>query len=188
MQNDLAALALVLALGIVLTRVFMLRRAGTNAMHLGSIDKKDFLLPPFALLYFYTVFAAAFGLPLVSAQTFFDSEILAWFGVALCYLGVGILAASLVSFGKSFRVGIDVEHSDKLVTTGIFAYSRNPIYVAFASILLGQFLVFPNWILLAYLVGGGWLIHRQVLREEEFLNKQYGVEYAAYCKRVRRYL
>jgi protein-S-isoprenylcysteine O-methyltransferase Ste14 len=34
-----------------------------------------------------------------------------------------------MSFGTSFRVGIDVEHPDKLVTTGIFAVSRNPIYV-----------------------------------------------------------
>lgn len=188
MQNYLAALALVLAFGTVLTRVMMMRRAGTNAMHFGSMDKKDFLIPPFALFYFYTVFAAAFELPLVSAQTFFDSEIVAWLGVALCYVGVGFLAASLISFGASFRVGIDVEHSDKLVTTGIFAFSRNPIYVAFGFILLGQFLVFPNWILLAYLLGGVWLIHRQVRREEEFLQKQYGAEYAAYCKRVRRYL
>jgi len=54
MQNYLAALALVLAFGTVLTRVMMMRRAGTNAMHFGSMDKKDFLIPPFALFYFYT--------------------------------------------------------------------------------------------------------------------------------------
>ena len=43
--------------------------------------------------------------------------------------------------------------------------------------LIGQFLVFPNWILLVYLVAGSWLVHRQVLREEDFLQKHYGQEY-----------
>ncbi len=85
-------------------------------------------------------------------------------------------------------MGIDVDHFDKLVTTGVFAFSRNPIYVAFGLVLLGQFLVFPNWILLVYLVAGIWLFHRQVLREEEFMGKHYGNEYVRYCKRVRRYL
>ena len=80
-----------------------------------------------------------------------------------------MLFLNLVSFGNSFRVGIDQDHPDKLVTTGIFAFSRNPIYVAFGLILLGQFLVFSNWILLVYLVAAIWLFHRQVLREEAYL-------------------
>src|SRR5262249_6212550 len=150
MQRYLAALTLVLLLVMVLTRVFLMRRTGIRAMHFGRIDKTDFLIPPFALFYFYTVFAAAFNLPLVSTQEFFHSEALSWIGVFLCLGGVILLLVSLVSFGKSFRVGIDVDHPDKLVTTGVFAFSRNPIYVAFAFVLLGQFLVFPNWILLVY--------------------------------------
>jgi protein-S-isoprenylcysteine O-methyltransferase Ste14 len=95
---------------------------------------------------------------------------------------------SLISFGQSFRVGIDTEHPDKLITTGIFAVSRNPIYVAFAFILFSQFLIFPNWIVLVYLGAGMWLFNRQVLREEEYLKKHYGQEYSGYCSRVRRYL
>ena len=157
-------------------------------MHFGRLDKTDFLISPFALFYFYTVFAAAFNLPLVSTQTFFQSEVIAWVGVLLCFAGLILLLLSLVSFGKSFRVGIDVDHADKLVTTGIFTFSRNPIYVAFGFVLLGQFLVFPNWILLVYLVAGIWLFHRQVLREEAFLRNHYGQGYAEYCQRVRRYL
>ena len=156
-------------------------------MHFGKIDKTDFLIPPFALFFFYTVFAAAFNLPL-STQEFFHSEVISWVGVILCLAGLILLLLSLISFGKSFRVGIDVDLPDKLVTTGVFAFSRNPIYVAFAFVLLGQFLVFPDWILLTYLAAGIWLFHRQVLREEAFLRNQYGQEYAEYCNRVRRYL
>jgi len=175
-------------LGLVLTRVFMMKRRGVEAMHFGKTDKTDFLIPPFALLYFYLVFAAAFQWPTLSTQEFFHSEVIRWVGVLLCLAGLLLLLASLVSFGKSFRVGIDTNHPDKLITTGIFALSRNPIYVAFACLLLGQFLIFSNWILLVYLVAAVWLFHRQVVREEAFLKTQYGKAYAEYCNRVRRYI
>src|SRR5262249_4656950 len=137
MEGYLAALTIVLFLGMVLTRVYLLRRTGTRAIHFGRIDKTDFLIPPFALFYFYTVFAAAFNLPSVSTQTLFLSELLSWVGVLLCIVGLVLLLLSLVAFGKSFRVGIDVDHADKLVTMGVFAFSRNPIYVAFGFVLFG---------------------------------------------------
>jgi protein-S-isoprenylcysteine O-methyltransferase Ste14 len=156
-------------------------------MHFGKLDRKDFLIPPFALFYFYQVFAGAFDLPAVSKHQFFDSELISWVGVLLCLTGLILFLLSIISFGSSFRVGIDINNPDKLVTTGVFAISRNPIYVAFWIVLCGQFLVFPNWILLLYLVGATWLFHRQVLLEEAFLEKQYGEEYSEYCARVRRY-
>ncbi len=188
MPRYFAALTLVLVVGLVLSRVFMMRRRGIRAMRFGQLDKRDFLIPPFAFFYFYLVFAAAFGLPTVSRQEFFDSEIVAWIGVLFCLAGVVGLAWSLVSFGRSFRVGIDTEQPDKLITTGIFRLSRNPIYVASAFVLIGQFLIFPNWILLAYPLAAAWLVHRQVLLEEQYLKTHYGQEYADYCRRVRRYL
>ena len=188
MQGYFAALTIVLLLGMVWARVLLMRRQGIKAMHFGRIDKKDFLIPPFALFSFYIVFAAAFNLPTVSKREFFHSAIVSWVGVLLCVAGLFLMFLSLVSFGKSFRVGIDQDNSDKLVTTGIFAFSRNPIYVAFAFILLGQFLIFPNWILLVYVGAGIWLFHRQVLREEEYLKKHYGKDYLEYCNGVRRYL
>jgi protein-S-isoprenylcysteine O-methyltransferase Ste14 len=188
MPEYFAALTIVLFLGMVLTRVIMLRRRGIQAMYFANLDKKDFLIPPFVLFYFYLVFANAFHWPTVSTQEFFQSEILAWIGVLFCLAGLILVGWSLVSFGQSFRVGIDTEHPDKLITTGIFAFSRNPIYTAFALVLLGQFLIFPNWIILLYTFGGIWLFHRQVLREEDYLKEHYGQEYLDYSKRVRRYL
>jgi protein-S-isoprenylcysteine O-methyltransferase Ste14 len=134
------------------------------------------------------VFAAAFNFPTVSRQELFHSATVSWVGVLLCVGGLFLLFLSLVSFGKSFRVGIDQDHPDQLVTTGIFAFSRNPIYVAFGFVLLGQFLVFPNWILLVYLLAAIWLVRRQVSREEEYLRNHYGQEYSEYFDRVSRYL
>ncbi len=188
MPQYLAALTIVLLLGTVLGRVLLLRRTGTRAMHFGKLDKTDFLIPPVALCYFYTLFAAAFGWPLANTHWFFRSTAVAWLGLALCLAGVLILALSLVSFGSSFRVGIDVDRPGQLVTSGIFAVSRNPIYVGFFVFLLGQFLAFPGWVPLIALAAASLLFHRQVLREEEFMRQRYGQEYAEYCGRVRRYL
>ena len=53
-------------------------------MKFGDIDKTDFLIPPFVLLYVYAIFANAFRWPNVTTHQFFHSEIVAWIGVALC--------------------------------------------------------------------------------------------------------
>jgi protein-S-isoprenylcysteine O-methyltransferase Ste14 len=188
MPRYFAVLTIVLMLGMVMTRVLLMKRKGIEAMNFGKIDKTDFLIPPFALFYFYSVFAHTFNLPTVSGQEFFHAEAISWVGMLFCLAGLALLLWSLVSFGLSFRVGIDQNHPDKLITTGVFAFSRNPIYVAFAIILIGQFLIFPNWILLIYLGGAVWLFHRQVLREEDYLKQHYGKEYAEYCARVKRYI
>jgi protein-S-isoprenylcysteine O-methyltransferase Ste14 len=164
MPQYFAALTLVLLVVMVLTRVFLMRRRGIDAMHFGRIDKKDFLIPPFAAFYFYVVFASAFGLPAVSEQEFFHLEIISWVGVGFCLAGLMLVLWSLVSFGRSFRVGIDTDHPDKLITAGIFGYSRNPIYVAFAFVLIGEFLIFTNWILLAYLVAATWLFRYSTVK------------------------
>ena len=178
---------MILVVEMVLARVYLLKRQGIKAMHFGNLDKKDYLIPPFAFFYFYILFAHAFGWPLVCPGQFFNSQAAAWAGVSLCLAGLLLLLGSLVSFGRSFRVGIDIDHPDKLVTTGVFAVSRNPIYAAFLFILAGQFLIYPNGILLAYFAAALWLIHRQILREEAYMKGHYGREYSDYCRKVRRY-
>ena len=188
MPKYLGALTIVLLLALVLSRVLLLKREGIKAMKFGDIDKTDFLIIPFAFFYFYVVFAAAFNWPAVSSQEFFHSETVSWIGVLFCLVGLSLMSWSLISFRQSFRIGIDADHPDRLVTDGIFAFSRNPIYVAFAIILIGQFLILSNWITLIYIGGATWLFHRQVLREEEYLRGHYGQAYAEYCNRVRRYL
>ena len=188
MPRYLGALTIVLMLGMVLTRVRLLKRRGINAMKFANIDKTDFLIIPFALFYCYVVFAAAFGWPTVNAQELFHSEAVSWLGVLLCLVGLILILWSLISFQESFRIGIDSDHPDRLIMDGVFAFSRNPIYVAFAIILIGEFLILSSWITLIYIGAATWLFHRQVLREEKYLRRYYGEAYAEYCNRVRRYL
>jgi protein-S-isoprenylcysteine O-methyltransferase Ste14 len=185
--NAVGALTIVVLIAMVLTRVAILRREGIAAMKFGAIDKSDFLIPPFALFYLYLVLAAALHWPTVIHNVLFVSPALAWLGVALCAAGIALMLVTLASFGTSFRVGIDVDEPDALVTSGIFAFTRNPIYVAFGIVLLGELLILPHWILLVYLVAGIALFHRQVLREEQYLASRYGEAYRSYCERVPRY-
>jgi protein-S-isoprenylcysteine O-methyltransferase Ste14 len=187
MQGYLAIIALFLVIIMVLIRVQQMRKVGIKAMKFGDMDKKDFFILPFVLFFFYLILSSALNLPSPGFELF-SSEIISWIGVGLCLLGVLLFLLSLLSFGKSFRVGIDEEKPGALITTGAFAISRNPIYTAFGFILLGMFFIFPNWIILLYLVAGFWLFNRQVILEENSLKKIYGEEYTEYCKKVRRYL
>lgn len=187
MQAYIAVITIILLITMVIIRSIQLKRLGIKAFKFGEMDKKDFIIPPFALLLFYVIFSNTFNLPRLGTELF-RNEFIGWIGTVLCLLGLFLFLYSLISFGKSFRVGIDEDHPGPLITTGAFAISRNPIYTAFGLVLLGEFLINPNWILLIYLIAGYWLFNRQVLLEEQSLMKIYGKEYKQYCKKVRRYL
>ena len=85
-------------------------------------------------------------------------------------------------------LSIWVNKPDKLVSSGMFAFSRNPLYVCFDMFLFGQFLIHRNIIIAVAIVGFALAIHRQILREEKFLASHYGGKYEEYRKKVRRYL
>lgn len=109
-------------------------------------------------------------------------------GAVLIVLAIGVFIAALVSFGKSWRVGIDERNPGRLVRDGIFAVSRNPIFVALDLYFLGTFLINGTvvFLLFAALVVAG--VHYQILQEERFLRQRYGPEYEAYCRATNRYL
>ncbi|MDR1000052.1 MAG: isoprenylcysteine carboxylmethyltransferase family protein [Clostridiales bacterium] len=189
-QYYISALAFILFAACVAGKTAMLRRKGVKAIVFGATDKMDFLLVPPVLLVVYSVFANAFSWPIWKplAVPFWRTVVPGWIGLILCVAAVCGIVASLISFGDSFRVGIDEKKPDKLVTGGMFAISRNPIYVCFDTFFLGQFLVHRNILTAVFVVVFALLINRQILREEEFLKPHYGAEYEEYCRRVRRYL
>jgi protein-S-isoprenylcysteine O-methyltransferase Ste14 len=123
MPNYLAALTIVLLFGMALGRVFLLKRQGVTAMKFGETHRTDFLIAPFALFYLYTIFAVAFDWPTVAHQRFFQSETVAWVGVLLCVAALLLMLWSLISFRQSFRIGIDTDRPDALITDGAFSPS-----------------------------------------------------------------
>ncbi|MCL1847876.1 MAG: isoprenylcysteine carboxylmethyltransferase family protein [Coriobacteriia bacterium] len=179
--------AFLLLIVCVLVRVRLLKSLGIDAFRFGKMDKKDFIIPPFALVFLYLLIANVWDFPRFDGLLF-RNGILAWVGVVSCFLGLALFVWALVSFGKSFRVGIDEDSPGSLVTTGAFALSRNPIYVAFFFVLLGILLVYPTVVFLVYLLLASFLFTRQIKLEESSLQKVYGTEFDDYCKKVRRFL
>ena len=189
-QNILSLCLFALFVIMVQIRAAILRRRGIRVMVFGVSNKSDFLLVPMVLAIAYTAVANTFGLPMwdMLIRPFWDSTIPGWVGLVLCVIAVIGFAATLASFGDSFRVGIDEKTTDKLITSGMFAISRNPIYVCFLMFFVGLFLIHRNIVIAVAVVLFAAAIHRQVLREEKFLATHYGKEYEAYRKKVRRYL
>jgi len=175
---------------MALIRAAVMRQRGIRAVVFGETDKSDFLLVPVVLAIAYTALANTFGLPMWGAliRPFWSSAMPGWLGSILCFFSVIGIALTLISFGDSFRVGIDEKKPDKLITGGTFAISRNPIYVCTLMFFTGLFLIHRNIVIAIALVLFALAIHRQIIREEKFLAPHYGAAYEEYCKKVRRYL
>ena len=190
MPEYLGVLALILFFVLLGGRTLMLRKRGIRAFVFGKTDKSDLLLLPVFLVLIYAVIAGTFPLPMpeLLIRPFWLSTVTGWLGLAMCAIALTGFFLTLRSFGNSFRIGIDTKHPDKLVTSGMFSISRNPIYVSFLLFFLGMFLVYPNIMLVCVFVLFSLAIHRQILREEAFLKTHYGKEYGDYCMKVQRYL
>lgn len=107
--------------------------------------------------------------------------------IALAVSAIWLIVAQ-VHMGQSWRIGIDTEQRTGLVTSGLFSYSRNPIFLAMRVNLAALFLLRPNALTLTFLVAGELLIQMQVRLEEAHLQSQHGARYAEYRGRVRRWL
>lgn len=106
--------------------------------------------------------------------------------VALALLLMGLAAGQMVLARTSF---IPRRRPERLVTWGVFALSRNPIYLADAILLSGLLLSW-NAVLAAPLVPAfmAFITRRFIRGEEVWIGAAYGADYAAYRARVRRWL
>jgi len=129
---------------------------------------------------------------LLPPRPFMGSPVIdAWLdmlGLLLALAGSG-LRAWVIGLAYIKRGGLDKKvHADTLVSSGMFAVCRNPLYVGNALVLLGLFVVHNN--ALAYLLGliffgaAYWGI---IAAEEKFLAEKFGEDYRAYCARVNRF-
>jgi len=113
---------------------------------------------------------------------------------ALSYLGIAVELVCLWLFyrshrdlGQNWSVSLDLRERHTLVTTGIYALLRHPMYAGFWLMALGQALLLPNWVAgPAGLVGFGVLFFGRVAREEAMMIKAFGDEYRAYMRRTAR--
>ena len=79
--------------------------------------------------------------------------------------------------------------TNKIIKTGIYAYSRNPIYVCFVLFHFGMFLTFEN--IMYFLCSVGlffWLNNFVIYEEEKYLKDKFGDEFDRYCSSVKRWV
>jgi len=107
---------------------------------------------------------------------------LALVGVLVVLAGAALWAAAF--FGAKIDRGIA---ENRLVTGGVYAHVRNPIYSAFLFLCTGALLIAGNlWLLV--LPVAYWLFLTLLMKgtEEKWLFRQYGQVYRDYCRRVPR--
>ncbi|GHU62011.1 hypothetical protein AGMMS49983_02740 [Clostridia bacterium] len=178
---------------LFLGRTLMLMRQGVRVFVLAKGKRffeklLEILIVPLLVLWTVQIILTTLDIELFALPRLWVSAIVQWIGISLCLAGLLIFLFALISFGNAWRVGIDDEKSDKLVTTGIFAHSRNPIFLFMNMYFAGVFLSYPNILFLAFFICFAVGIHMQILNEERFLRSKFGSEYEVYLKKVRRYI
>lgn len=116
---------------------------------------------------------------------------LSWDTMRFLLLIVGCL---FVLFGiylwicANFQSKLDSSiRNNMLITTGVYAYVRNPIYSAFMLVCTGVLLIYGNAVLFVLpFLYWGFLTVLMKNTEEKWLMDLYGKEYREYCKRVNR--
>jgi protein-S-isoprenylcysteine O-methyltransferase Ste14 len=115
-----------------------------------------------------------------------DKTIAFVIGVALILSGLGMLIAGIAQFRSIQRMS--GTKTDRLVTGGIYKYSRNPQNVGWLLCLLGISILGRSGFALV-LAGLFWVMFRIYLPyEEALLEKIYGDEYRRYQEKAPRYL
>ncbi len=130
---------------------------------------------------------AAWVLSRVSPPVFGDVG--RWLGLVLALIGLVLMVAAVVQMARARTTVIPRRNPSSLVTGGVFAWSRNPIYLADALILAGAILWLDAILALPLLGSFVWLIQSRFIRDEEArLTMAFGPEFDLWAARTRRWI
>lgn len=109
-------------------------------------------------------------------------------GVVLSAVGFVLAAAAQRAMGLSWRIGVDPDERTDLITGGVFAVARNPVFTALVMIQVGTALMAPT---VVALLGVGVLLLACQLQvrvvEEPHLLATHGRNYSAYAAQTGRF-
>ncbi|HLH50272.1 MAG TPA: isoprenylcysteine carboxylmethyltransferase family protein [Roseiarcus sp.] len=113
-----------------------------------------------------------------------------WLGAALVAIGVAFSAAAALLFRREGTELNPISSANrKLVTSGPFQYTRNPMYLSLVVISLGAAIWIGAWPMflapLATFATANWV---HIPFEEAKMRRQFGETYDAYARKVRRWL
>ncbi len=151
-------------------------------------DHSNALVPPFILL----GVTALIGLLLDAATGASFGTLLAGIfrlpGMLLLLVGgaiIGIAGFQFSSEGTNFQ---SRKSTHKVVTSGLYHWSRNPVYLGCIIVGIGLVLRFDAPVLGVLLVPALMALRYAVIaREEEYLERKFGSEYLAYKEAVNRW-
>ena len=109
-------------------------------------------------------------------------------GLALMAAGLALVVAANLSFRAAGTHPEPWKPSTRIVTTGIFAWLRNPMYVGGTVALVGlAILIASDWMVVTTIIMAVVIHFGVVRREERYLATKFGNAYRDYCARVSRY-
>lgn len=111
--------------------------------------------------------------------------------IALVVIGATIALGGVVSFRRARTTvnPLKPETSASLVTTGVYSFTRNPMYLGMALVLLAWSVYLDSmWAPAGVILFVLYITRFQIVPEERVLNRLFGEPFAEYRKRVRRWL
>ena len=183
----LALFVLVIFYGIYFAKMLVQRRQGIQTRQIGRVKEKSVhrveVLMSIATLAapVIQILSILFGWNHMPANARFT-------GFCIGMLGDIIFLVSVLCMKDSWRAGIPDKDRTKLVTTGIYRYSRNPAFLGFDFMYVGLLLMYFNLSMLVVSAFAIIMLHLQILQEERYLTENYGDSYREYRKHVFRYL
>lgn len=109
-------------------------------------------------------------------------------GAVLVVAGLAVVFTGIITFRRARTAVYPNQAASRVVAHGIYAYTRNPMYLGMTVFYVGGVMLVASSGALLLLPLVHLALHRFViLREERHLRDAFPVEYAAYCAEVRRW-
>lgn len=155
-------------------------------------EKKDspgVVIPP--PLFYVSIFLVSFILQkwMPVSRSFFHSTISVLAGAFFIIIWLIFGIPAILQFFKTKNSVITVNPANSLQTSGIYSFSRNPMYVSLIALYTGLAFFMGNWWTLVLLPLVVIIITTLVIiPEERYLGRAFGSSYSEYKKNVHRWL
>lgn len=120
---------------------------------------------------------------------FFETKLATIFGILFISIGLIFVFPAVLRFFKTKNTLITIKPAKSLQTTGIYSFSRNPMYIGLLNIYSGLAFLLGCWWTIMFIPLVFLIITFLVIRKEElYLGRAFGKHYMEYRKKVRRWI